>query len=118
MQRIFALTIVSIIIGFSFVQIAWANPAPVPLPIIKILDNGMIVPQNSPIKRVGSTYTFTSNVYDESIEIQKNNVTIDGAGYNLENRIPNPFVFRIGLNISERSNITIKNMIIEGLIMA
>jgi nitrous oxidase accessory protein NosD len=49
---------------------------------IFIQSDGSVSPQNIPIQRDGSVYTFSDNVYDP-ILIQKSNVTLNGAGYSL-----------------------------------
>jgi parallel beta-helix repeat protein len=50
---------------------------------IYIRADGSIDPPTAPISRSGAVYTLTSNIYD-SIVIQKNNVTVDGAGYKVQ----------------------------------
>jgi parallel beta-helix repeat protein len=49
---------------------------------IFIQPDGTVNPSNVPIQRNGDIYTFTANVYNP-ILVQKNNITIDGAGYSL-----------------------------------
>jgi parallel beta-helix repeat protein len=49
---------------------------------IFIEPDGTVNPSNVPIQRNGDIYTFTANVYNP-ILVQKNNITIDGAGYSL-----------------------------------
>ena len=53
------------------------------------------------------TYTFTANIND-SIEVKRNNITIDGAGYTLQGTGS-----EIGIYLLLRSNVTIKNMEIK-----
>lgn len=50
---------------------------------ISINSDGSVIPQTAPIRHDGDTYTFTDNVYNP-IVINKDNVTIDGAGYTLQ----------------------------------
>lgn len=49
---------------------------------IFIQPDGTVNPSNVPIQRNGDIYTFTANIYNP-ILVQKNNITIDGAGYSL-----------------------------------
>lgn len=49
---------------------------------ICINPDGSVSPQTAPIQHDGDKYTFTDNVYSP-IVINKDNVTIDGAGYTL-----------------------------------
>jgi parallel beta-helix repeat protein len=115
MKRIFALLIVSMLVGLSFVEIAGANASSLEaLPSIEIQSDGKVVPQNSPIKQVGNTYYLTSDIYNKSIHIQKDNIILDGAGYKLQNKVKEWYLFDNGLIFSGRSNIVIMNMIIEG----
>ncbi|MBX5320983.1 MAG: right-handed parallel beta-helix repeat-containing protein [Candidatus Bathyarchaeota archaeon] len=50
----------------------------------------------------GNVYTFTENIFD-SIIVEKDNIVIDGAGYTLSG-------YYTGIDLSNRSNVTIKNM--------
>jgi parallel beta-helix repeat protein len=94
---------------------------------IFILPDGSVSPQNVHIQRNEDTYTFTSNVYDP-ILIQKNNITLDGAGYSLigtlteEQKNSEPLLgtgpdtkfsvlYVIGIDLDKNvSGITIKNV--------
>jgi len=63
----------------------------------------------------GSTYTFTANIYSSehqlAIVVEKDNIILDGAGYTLQGT----GVYRsIGIDLTGRSSVTIKNMKIEG----
>jgi len=59
------------------------------------------------IQRDGNIYTFTSNIFD-SIVVEKDDVVIDGAGYSLQGNGS-----RFGIDISERSNVIVKNTQID-----
>ena len=50
----------------------------------------------------GNVYTFTENIFD-SIIVEKDNIVIDGAGYTLSG-------YYTGIDLSNRSNVTIKNL--------
>jgi len=52
------------------------------------------------------TYIFTNNISD-SIVIERDNIVVDGANYTLQGE------GGIGIRVSGRSNVTIKNMIIK-----
>ena len=58
------------------------------------------------IQRDGDFYTFTGNISDERILVEKDNIVIDGAGYTLQGDAR-------GIVISERNNVTVKNVKIE-----
>lgn len=51
-------------------------------PIVTIRSDGTIDPTDAPLKRDGTTYTFTGDIYAE-ISVQRSNVVIDGGGYTL-----------------------------------
>jgi len=57
-----------------------------------------------PIQRVGDVYTFNGSIVDYSIVILRDNIVVDGAGYALQGQ------GEIGIDLSYRSNVTIRNM--------
>jgi parallel beta-helix repeat protein len=72
--------------------------------------DGSIDPPTANITTVDNvTYTFTGNVND-SIVVERDNIVVDGAGYLLQGT--QAYDSR-GINLSGRSNITIKNMAIK-----
>ena len=58
------------------------------------------------IQRNGDIYTFTDNVSDERILVEKDNIVIDGADYTLQGDAR-------GIVLSERNNVTVKNVKLE-----
>jgi hypothetical protein len=101
------------------------------LPIIHIKSDGTIDPSSVAIQRNGNTYTFTGDVYAQTISIEKEGITIDGAGYTLmgpyngsqtkwiigggPNQEPTNETFSIGIDtITDAINgLTIKNLNIK-----
>ena len=61
------------------------------------------------IQRDGNVYTFTDNIYDE-IVVERDNIVVDGAGCTLQGT---GAVYSKGIDLSDRSNVTIKNMEIK-----
>ena len=61
------------------------------------------------IQRDGNVYTFTGNIYD-SIVVERDNIVVDGAGYTVQGTgaDDSPPWYR-GIDLSHRSNVTIKN---------
>jgi parallel beta-helix repeat protein len=59
------------------------------------------------IQRVGDFYTFTENVSNGPIFVEKDNIVIDGAGYTLQGGDGR------GIVLSERNNVTVKNVKLE-----
>ena len=69
------------------VEIAESNFFPVPgpdLPRILIKNDGSIEPTTAPIERTGNIYKLTDNIVLFSIEIQRDNIVLDGAGYMIQ----------------------------------
>ena len=77
---------------------------------IYIRSDGSIDPATAPIQRDGDLYTLTGNITCDAdgIVIERNNMTLDGAGYTLQGAGS-----RTGISLSGRSNVTIKNMRIK-----
>jgi len=60
------------------------------------------------IQRNGNVYTFTDDIFD-SIVVEKDGVMVDGAGYSLQGT-----GIRAGINLMERTNVTVKNIEVSG----
>jgi parallel beta-helix repeat protein len=78
---------------------------------IYIKPDGSVDPETAPIQRVEDTYTFTGDIYapidvlDRSaIVVERDNIVLDGAGYSLQGAGNG-----MGINVTSRSNATIKN---------
>ncbi|MCW4028104.1 MAG: right-handed parallel beta-helix repeat-containing protein [Candidatus Bathyarchaeota archaeon] len=121
-----ALLLVSwlVIIALSMPEFCLANPnmmyrvEMVPIEHAYIRSNGEVDPPSMPIQREGDTYFFTDNIVNCSIEIQKDNVTLDGNGFSLTlppsiKITPLMDSLKSGdplLQISNRTSITIMNV--------
>jgi len=57
------------------------------------------------IQRDGNVYTFTDNIVNQSIVVEKDNIVVDGAGYTLEGDGTIESIW-----LENRCNVTIKNM--------
>ena len=71
--------------------------------------DGSIDPPTAPISTLDNiTYTLTGNITTngDGIVIERDNIILDGTGYTLQGT----GMSGTGLNLSERSNVTIKNM--------
>jgi parallel beta-helix repeat protein len=73
---------------------------------IYIRSDGSVYPSTASIQRVGDVYTFTNDIIGYTIEVERDNIVIDGAGHTLQG------AFR-GIYLSNRSGVTIKNMKIK-----
>ena len=72
--------------------------------VIFIRSDGSVDPVTAPIQRIGNIYTFTENIY-ASLVVERDNIVVDGAGYLLQGTGSVR-----GIDLSHRSNVTIKNM--------
>ena len=102
----------SAIAGTQFVYLTRANGILEPPPIsqIYIRADGSVEPSTAPIQQVGNVYTFTSNSFNSTIEVQRDNIVIDGAGFTLQGHGSNWYK---GIMLSNRTNVTIKNIVIR-----
>jgi len=76
---------------------------------VYIRADGSVDPSTAPISSVDNvTYTFTDNIND-SIVIERDNIVVDGAGYTLQGSSSGR-----GIDLSNRNNVTIKNMEVRG----
>lgn len=80
---------------------------------IYIRADGSVDPSTAPIQRDEDIYTFTDNIFEtshiqETLEIQKDNIIIDGSGFTLQG------VMGHGIKLSGRQNVPLKNTRIVG----
>ena len=71
----------------QFTNLSSANFLPYPgpdLPRIYIRSDGSIEPTTAPIERSGNQYTLTDNIILYTIEIQRDNIVLDGAGHMIQ----------------------------------
>jgi len=80
---------------------------------IYIRADGSIDPPTAPILRNRDLYTLTGNLNTgaDGIVIQRNNMTLDGAGYTVQGI---GAVYSKGIYLTSRSNVTIKNINVKG----
>lgn len=112
------------ILAVASINFGAANPMP-PLPTlpppIYIRSNGSVDPSTAPIQQVGDTYTFTNDI-NNTIEVQRANVVIDGNGFTLTKPSVNtenlmtPIGWLPGVHVADVSNVTITNIAFEGCI--
>jgi len=90
-----------------------AAPIP-PSKIIRILSDGSVDPPTAPIQSNGDLYILTGNISDiYGIVIERDNIILDGAGFAVQGIGCFHDIFR-GIELSEKSNVTIKNVEIVG----
>lgn len=76
---------------------------------VYIRADGSVDPPTAPIQQVGDYYTFTGNITSDSdgIIVQRNNMTLDGAGFWVQG-------IGTGISLLGRNNVTVKNAQIKG----
>jgi hypothetical protein len=94
--------------GLTLVGLAGANPLPAP-PILEVYirSDGTVDPATVPIQRAGSIYTFTGDLTNSTIEVQCNNIVIDGAGFKLQG---NGQQWNTRITLKYRRKVIIKNI--------
>ena len=115
-----AVFFISALVGVQFLNLVAAQPRPPPpLPSIYIRSDGRVEPSTASILRVGEVYVFTGNVTDYTVEVQRDNIVIDGASFSIEQteeakKIPGwaiiPLGCRPGIKLADRRNVTVKNL--------
>ncbi len=113
-KKIFAEAVFILVLLFSLIvavqpaDVVYADPIPGP-PINTgyILSNGTVDPSTLPIVRDGNVYTLTGDISNYSMIVQCDNIVIDGAGHSVRGY---GTYWYDGIDISNRTNITIKNV--------
>ena len=79
--------------------------------IIYIRPDGAVDPSTAPIQRVGEVYTFTDDIFNMSIEVQRDNIKLDGNGHMLQSSGEFQNFFAIYLYFGR--GITITNIVVS-----
>ncbi len=80
---------------------------------VVINEDGSVTPTSAPVTRNGDTYTLTDDIYipastNEGIIIEKNDITLDGAGHKIRGHGESSSIF-----LENRSGVTIRNVLLE-----
>jgi hypothetical protein len=82
---------------------------------VYIMADGSVNPSSAPIRRDGDTYTLSDDMAfmgdTNGIVIERENITVDGAGFRLQGA--GIWGTSSGIYLAGRSNVTIKNLEIE-----
>jgi len=99
----------STLVGVQLVRLTEANPLPAPpTRSMQIKSDGTVEPSTVPIQQEGNVYTFMSDISNFTISVNLDNIVIDGGGFRLIG-----VGAYTGINLASRSNVTIKNVIIN-----
>jgi parallel beta-helix repeat protein len=101
--------------SLQFVDLATANFLPPPPPTVQVYirPDGTVDPATTPIERFGNVYVFADNLLNHTLEVQRDNIVVDGAGFTLKGVGVNA-----GVTLSGRKNVTIKNLDIRNYVMS
>ena len=107
----FLVCLLIVTIGGHFVDLAEANffPISTPQPAFVIKSDGSVDPSTAPIHRDGNSYTFTDNIVDYTVAVERDNIVLDGNGYTLRGNGDST-----GLFLKNRNGVTVKNMDVSG----
>ncbi|XES76128.1 MAG: nitrous oxide reductase family maturation protein NosD [Candidatus Bathyarchaeia archaeon] len=100
-------------LSFSQLKVAEANFLYPPLQQICLTANGTITPSTAPIRCDGDVYFFTGNITDFVIEVERDNIVIDGAGYTMLKTMP-ALGRQDAVALKARINVTLKNLYVTG----
>lgn len=89
------------------------------LPRVTIKSDGSLDPANAPIQRLGSVYFLTENIINHTLEVQRDNVVIDGRGFTIKHEVKGLLSVyaperHMGILIADRFNVTIRNITLVG----
>jgi len=110
-----AFVVCLILTSSQFLDLATANflpPAP-PTVHVYIRPDGTVDPATTPIERFGDVYVFADNLLNHTLEVQRDNIVVDGAGFTLKGVGVNA-----GITLSGRKNVTIKNLDVRNYVMS
>ena len=110
-----AFVVCLILTSSQFLNVAKANflpPAP-PTVHVYIRDDGSVDPATTPIERFGDVYVFADSLLNHTLEVQHDNIVVDGAGFTLKGVGVNA-----GVTLSGRKNVSIKNLDIRNYVMS
>jgi parallel beta-helix repeat protein len=108
-----------LIAGFLCMNIVfssyWPDPGP-DIPRIYIRNNGDVQPGTSLIEKTDNIYKLTGNIVNHTIDIQCDNIVLDGEGYSIQgnaSRIKGYDDGNNGILIDGQKNVMIKNINFE-----
>lgn len=99
-----ALLLLFSVVLFSFSQIGLVKAEN----MIYIRADGSVDPSTASIQQDGNVYTFTDNI-EPKIVVERDNIVIDGADFRIQGNGA-----EVGIDITYRNNVTIKNIQIIG----
>jgi parallel beta-helix repeat protein len=83
------------------------------LPHVYIRSDGSVEPSSAPIERTAGTYALTFSIVGFTLEVQRDHVVVDGAGFSIRSNASGQLPLA-GVIISDRNSVTVKNLVVEG----
>lgn len=110
-----ALLVCLLLASSQFIGVVKANFLPPPPPTVQVYikADGTVEPATTPIEKFGSVYVFADNLLNHTLEVQCDNIVIDGAGFTLKGVGVNA-----GVILSGRKNVTIKNLDVRNYVVS
>lgn len=110
------LTVISVLIVTALVVSQFGSslgnffPEIPPINTVYIQADGSIEPSTAPITIENNVYTLTGDLTNTTVKIERDGIILDGAGHSI---IGNDSNFHAGVDISNRTGITVKNLVIK-----
>jgi parallel beta-helix repeat protein len=106
---------VAVLLLIGGLTLVLATPRAKSTVTVYIMADGSVNPSSAPIRRDGDTYTLSDDMAfmgdTNGIVIERDNITVDGAGFRLQGE--GIWGTSSGIYLVGRSNVTIKNLEIE-----
>jgi parallel beta-helix repeat protein len=109
-RKIFSILLITVLIASTNTLATTIKPARADIETIYIRTNGSIDPQSAPIRRTGDSYALTSDICNRTLEIQANNIVIDGQEHLLWSTVTSA---SSGIDLSSVVNDTVRNITID-----
>jgi len=109
MKKITLALVLLLILSFIFVSLPQIGVANVHVTFY-IRADGSVEPYTRKIQRMENVYSFTDNI-NGSIIVERDNITIDGAGYTLSGDMGN--YSGKGVELDYRHGVTVRNLVVK-----
>ncbi len=106
-----AVAAIALLVCVNLGSVALGNFIPTePISYLYIRNDGRVDPQIPLISANGNVYRFTGPFTNTTIIVERDGITLDGAGYSITGHSLN---YGYAVDISNRTNITIKNLVVN-----
>ena len=112
MNKTACLLLIAILTVTPLVGLSKANffPPPASLPHVYIRSDGSVEPASVPVQRDENVYTLTGNLANYTLEIQRSNIVVDGAGRFFEGNGSGQ-----GIVLKNVNGVTLRNLALRNL---